>query len=73
MRRILKNGRYASTNLTNGIYFIRTRSVSYLLKLKGQINGKNNSMKMSKIIVAGLSIINYVLILVKVKTKLFRE
>lgn len=73
MRRILKNGRYASANLTNGISFIRTRSVSYLLKLKGQINGKNNSMKMSKIIVAGLSIINYVLILVKVKTKLFRE
>ena len=73
MRRILKNGRYASTNLTNGISFIRTRSVSYLLKLKGQINGKNNSMKMSKIIVAGLSIINYVLILVKVKTKLSRE
>ena len=73
MRRILKNGRYASTNLTNGISVIRTRSVSYLLKLKGQINGKNNSMKMSKIIVAGLSIINYVLILVKVKTKLFRE
>ena len=67
MRRILKNGRYASTNLTNGISFRRTWSLSYLLKLKGQINGENNSMKMSKIIVAGLSIINYVLILVKVK------
>lgn len=67
MRRILKNGRYVSTNLTNGISFRRTWSVSYLLKLKGQINGENNSMKMSKIIVAGLSIINYVLILVKVK------